>query len=264
MSWANFGCGGCPWFCYLPRPDIPLISACYRPVDLPVILLSPRAGYLLKPLETNTFAGGCAKPGDSPHSSLLWGRKRRRRRPLGACNFAQLRAPEGICAAPHGRGPYPSNRNRPPGPISPASSRGRSPMWSMTKSACGSSAPRSAGPDRTATASGAGRPRAVEIVPRVADHDDLRRLGLEEARESERHPRIRLSPVTRIVASDEFDMGVDAERLDLAARALLGIVCRDAKPETQRAQRGEDRQRLADRRERLERTRPPKANRSRV
>ena len=48
-------------------------------------------------------------------------------------------------------------------------------------------------------------------------------------------------------------MGADAERLDLAARALLGIVRRDAKAETQRAQRGEDRQRFADRRERLER-----------
>ena len=47
-------------------------------------------------------------------------------------------------------------------------------------------------------------------------------------------------------------MSVDAERLDLAARALLEIVCRDAKPETQRAQSGKDRRRLVDRRERLE------------
>ena len=59
--------------------------------------------------------------------------------------------------------------------------------------------------------------------------------------------------MTRIVTRDEFDMGADAERLDLAVCALLGIVCRDAKPETQCAQRVEDRRRLADRRERLER-----------
>src|SRR5580704_6899042 len=84
----------------------------------------------------------------------------------------------------------------------------------------------------------AGGPRAVEIVHRIADHDDMRRLRLEKARKRQHHPRIRLPAMPGIITCYEFDMAAEAERLDLAPRALLRVVCRDAEPQAHRAQRG--------------------------
>ena len=96
---------------------------------------------------------------------------------------------------PHGRGPYPSKRNRPPGPVQPGQQSRQ--IADVVDDEIGVRLERAAlrRTRQNRDGDGAGRSRAVEVVPQVADHDDLRRVGLEEARESQRHPRIRLSPV---------------------------------------------------------------------